>query len=115
MRTRQAGVSVFGPLAAVMAIGAVLAIAFGVSKLVLHSSSGSTGDLGSRSTTVNRPLPELRRGYSERLPVIDTSGFLGRFSTLLPKWNPDVSLEELSAVWRGDWLSLDRGYRQTAR
>ena len=101
MRKRRAGVSVFGFLVSITAVTAVLAIALGVSELARHASSGSTrGDLGSRSAAKSKPLPELRRGYSERLPVIDTSGFLV-ISTLLPKWNPDVSLEELSAILRG--------------
>jgi VCBS repeat protein/ASPIC/UnbV protein len=42
----------------------------------------------------------LQPGYRPRLPVVDSSGYqvLG---SMLPRWKPDSSLEEISNIWRG--------------
>ncbi len=107
MRSRRAGMTVFGFLVASTAVASVLAVGLAVWKVAFRSISRPVGDAKSRSA--DRPEREvrLRPGYDPRLSIIDTSGFL-IISSLLPAWKPEATLEEISDIWRG------AGYRAIA-
>ncbi len=100
MRSRRVGVTVLDFLITITVISVALAIGLGTWTYVRRSSRPVRGNRAPLAAGTSKSGGGLRPGYGTRQAAIDNSGFL-IVSSMLPKWKPEASLQEISEIWRG--------------
>jgi hypothetical protein len=98
MRTRRVGLALIEVTVVIAIIAAALVPVAGLSTL----KRGFADLIWSKRGTPPAPgFSGSRRGsYSPRHDMVDTSGYYV-LNSVLPKWKPDASLEEISKIWHG--------------
>ncbi len=100
MKTRR---TAWNSLRLLMLLFGVVAVAFiapGVRRYVRSATARARVDRVSRASKVSKSAGRLRQGFSPRVPFLDASGFMA-LTSILPRWKPDSSPEEISNGVRG--------------
>jgi hypothetical protein len=100
MRPRRKGSSLVEPLALVATLALALALVFGAFKLYSSVVGASSTSRSSGPARTARSSGTFVRGSSPRTPALDLTS-LDVAASLIPPWKPEISLEELSNIWRG--------------
>ena len=100
MKTRRRQLSLLEFMVVVVSIGLAVFVVLGVKRLFERFSGAPRIDERSGTSKASNTPDGLKEGYRPRLAMVDVSGFMA-LTQVLPRWKPDVSLEELCNHWRG--------------
>jgi prepilin-type N-terminal cleavage/methylation domain-containing protein len=100
MSMRRRGLTLLEFLVVVAIIAVAMALVLGGLKLLRRSQNSLAARRVSPTTRIAIESKGLGTGYDRRRRMMDSSG-LGVLTTMLPRWKPDASLQEISEIWNG--------------
>ncbi len=100
MKTRRPRMSFLEFIVVLVCIAVAVLIVLGVKRFLRSGPDAPRIDEIPGSSKAARSFRGLKEGYVPRFTIVDTSGYMA-LTSMLPKWKPDSSLEEISNHWRG--------------
>jgi VCBS repeat protein/ASPIC/UnbV protein len=99
MTSRRARLNILESLITIASVAVAITIVLGIWRSLPTFTAAPHVERVFAPARASKYPGGLRPGYAPRARALDTSGYL-TLTTMFPRWAPNSSLEEISAIWR---------------